>query len=155
MKILYILSIVLVLALISCKEAPKAEIADLVKKEDCKKDKDGMFIHVSNGYNNPQKVLTALNLAVKMAETQDVALFFDIEGVKLLTKTSEDIQMENFISLHDALNKLIEQKVLIMACPMYLKKEGIEPDQLKEGIIIAEKEKIFDFTKGRILSLDY
>ena len=97
----------------------------------------------------------ALSLAVKMAESKDVCLFFDIEGVKLLTKTSEDIKMENYMSLHEAINKLIEQNVLIMACPMCTKAAGINPEDYKEGIILAEKDRFFNFTKGRILSLDY
>jgi len=97
----------------------------------------------------------ALSLANKMVESKDVCLFFDIEGVKLLTTTAENMQMENYMSLHEVLNNLIEQEVIIMACPMCTKAAGIDPEDYKEGIIIAVKEKFFDFTKGRILSLDY
>ena len=155
MKALNLFLLVSVFALFSCQNTPTTEQAESTKTEECTDVKDGMFIHVSKGYNNPQKVLMALSLATKMAESKDVALFFDIEGVKLLTKTSEDIEMENFLTLHNAFNELVKMNVLIMACPMCLKKAEIAPEDLREGIIVAEKEKFFDFTKGRILSLDY
>jgi predicted peroxiredoxin len=86
---------------------------------------------------------------------KDVALFFDTEGVKLLTKTSKDIQMDNFMTMHSALDTLIQHKVRIMACPMCMAKAEIKPEDLKDGVIVAEAEKFFNFTKGRILTLDY
>ena len=82
-------------------------------------------------------------------------MFFDIEGVRLLTQSSEDIEMEHYLTLYDALNKLVEHKILIMACPMCVNAAGIELEDLRDGVIIAEKEKFFKFTKGRILTLDY
>lgn len=155
MKISKLLLIVFVLSFASCinKNEPVTETAK--HAEECISPKDGVFFHVSSGYDNPQKALMAVSLAVMMAETQDVTLFFDIKGVKLLTKDSEDIDMDSFLTLHGALDKLIEQNIQIMACPMCMKKAGIEADQLEDGVIVAEKEKFFNFTKGRILTLDY
>lgn len=155
MKTLNLLFIISVLALASCKNQEGADIAELVKVEERGIVNDGVFFHVSSGYDNPKKAVMALMLATKMSESYDVTLFFDMEGVKLLTKTAEDIQMENFMTAHEALDKLIEQKVQIMACPMCTKAAGIKPEDYKGGIIIAEKEKFFNFTKGRILTLDY
>jgi predicted peroxiredoxin len=97
----------------------------------------------------------AMSIAIKMSETKDVTLFFDIEGVKLLTKTSEDIQMNNSITMQSALDTLMNHNVQIMACPMCMAKAEIKPEDLKDGIIVAEAEKFFNFTKGRILTLDY
>jgi predicted peroxiredoxin len=154
MKIHNLLLIVFLMTLVSCGNTEKPEIVDLVESSQ-QTFKDGIFLHISSGYDNPKKVLMALSLANKMAESKDVCLFFDIDGVYLLTKTAEDMQMENYMSLHEAINKLVEQNVIIMACPMCTKAAGIAPEDYKEGIIIAEKEKFFDFTKGRILSLDY
>jgi predicted peroxiredoxin len=154
MKILNLLLIAIVLTFAYCQNASAPEAMESYDMEECQV-KDGLFVHISSGYDNPKKALMALSLAVKMSESQDVCLFFDIEGVKLLTKTAENIPMENYMSSHDALNKLIEQNVIIMACPMCTKAAGINPKDYKDGIIIAEKEKFFDFTKGRILSLDY
>ena len=154
MRIIYVLSAFLLIFVFSCKKPPPS-VSDLVKPEEIKKVKDGIFIHVSSGYENPKQVLMALNMANKMAEFNDVCLFFDNEGVKLLTQSSEDIQMELYMPLHESLEKLIAIDVRIMACPTSVKAAGIEPEQLKSGIIIAEKEKFFNFTKGRILTLDY
>lgn len=116
---------------------------------------DGVFIHISKGYENPQKVLMALSLASLFSETHDVAVFCDLEGVKLLTKDAEDLTMENYKSAKEALSVLIANKALIMACPMCVKAAGLTSDDLMEGVIIAEKEKFFDFTDGRIITLDY
>lgn len=152
MKILNVLTICLVLIISSCQNETKPEISQLVKQE---KHTDGIFIHVSSGYDNPHKACMALSLAVKMSESQDVSLFFDIEGVKILTKNSEDIQMDNFMTCHGAIDTLLNRNVQIMACPMCLAKAEIKEEDLIEGIIIAEKEKFFNFTKGRILTIDY
>ncbi|HAF27714.1 MAG TPA: peroxiredoxin [Bacteroidales bacterium] len=155
MKTKNVLFFIFLLAIISCKNPEGTDIAELVKVEERGCFKDGIFIHVSSGYDNPHKASMALSLAVKMSETKDVTLFFDIEGVKLLTKTSEDIQMNNFMTVQSALDTLIHHQVQIMACPMCMAKAEIKPEQLREGIIVAEAEKFFSFTKGRILTLDY
>lgn len=155
MKILNLLLIVFVFSLVSCTTTNEPITETEKKSEECISPKDGIFIHVSSGYDNPQKALMAVSLAVKMAESQDVTLFFDIQGVKLLTKTSEDIDMQSFLTLHGALEKLVELNIQIMACPMCMNKAGIEPEDLREGVIVAEGEKFFNFTKGRILTLDY
>jgi len=42
-----------------------------------------------------------------------------------------------------------------MACPSCLAEAGKTKEDLKEGIRIADKETFFDFTEGRIISLDY
>ncbi len=152
MKIRNLLPIILTLLLFACQSNEKPEMSSLVKQE---KHKDGVFLHVSSGYDNPHKVSMALSLAVKMAESKDLAVFFDVEGVKILAKDAEDIQMEHFLTVQNALDTLIQKNVLIMACPMCLSKAEITADNLKEGITIAEKEKFFNFTKGRILTLNY
>lgn len=152
MRLLHVLTITLVFIFASCQNETKPEISQLVKPE---KHKDGIFIHVSSGYDNPHRACMALSLAVKMSESQDVSLFFDIEGVKILTKDSKDIQMDNFMTCHGAIDSLVKCNVQIMACPMCLAKAEIKKEDLIEGIIIAEKEKFFNFTKGRILTIDY
>jgi hypothetical protein len=43
----------------------------------------------------------------------------------------------------------------IMACPGCLKSINKTPSDLKEGIILADKEKFFNFTSGRILTMNY
>lgn len=152
MKISNVLTIFLVVLFVSCQDDVQPEMSQLVKPE---KHKDGLFLHVSSGYDNPQKACIALSLALKMSESQDVTLFFDIEGVKLLTKDAKDIQMDHFMTSHSAIDTLIKRNVTIMACPMCMEMTEIKPEDLREGISVAEKDKFFNFTKGRIITLDY
>ena len=77
---------------------------------------DGVFIHISEGYNDAHKALMPLRMATIMADDKDVLIYMDIHAVNLLVKGSED---------------------------------------LKEGIQTAQKDKFFNFTKGRIITLDY
>ena len=117
--------------------------------------KDGIFMHISSGYDNPHKVAMALTLATKFTDTHDVMLFFDIKGVEILKKGAESITMENFTSSDEALRSLLESGARIAAFPMCMKKAGISENELIEGIEVAKKELFFDFTDGRILSMDY
>ena len=55
----------------------------------------------------------------------------------------------------DIFARLVEEGVTILACPACMKVSGIEESDLRKGVKIAEKEKFLDFTKGRILTLDY
>jgi peroxiredoxin family protein len=46
-------------------------------------------------------------------------------------------------------------KVGVYACPTCLKIAGYKPEDLIAGVQIAQKDKFFNFTKGRIITLDY
>jgi intracellular sulfur oxidation DsrE/DsrF family protein len=117
--------------------------------------KDGIFIHISHGSENPHRVLMALNMAVMMAESRDVLVYFDIKGIEVVLKESPDIAYSHFPTSHPQLEKLIQQKVTVMACPGCLKAAGKTPDDLMSGIQIANKDQFFNFTSGRILTIDY
>jgi predicted peroxiredoxin len=117
--------------------------------------RDGIFIHVSHGSENPHRVLMALNMAVIMAEDRDVLLYFDIKGIEVLLKESTDISFSHFPSSHTQIKTLLEKNVPIVACPGCLKAAGKNPEDLMPGIGVAEKDKFFNFTEGRILTLDY
>ncbi len=117
---------------------------------------DGIFIHVSSGPEAPNKVLMGLSLAAKMASAdKDVAVFFDLEGIKVILKDSPELSGEHYLSSRESLDKLKDAGAILMACPMCLKKHGKTENDLMEGFIIAEIEKFFNFTDGRIISLDY
>jgi hypothetical protein len=45
--------------------------------------------------------------------------------------------------------------VTLAACPGCLKAAGKTESDLREKITLADKAKFFNFTKGRILTLDY
>lgn len=117
--------------------------------------KDGVFIHISSGYENPHKALMALKMAMMMSADKDVALYLDIEAVKLVLKDSKELTFGDFPPLKELLKKLTDAKVTIMACPACLKVAGKTGEDLIPGVIVAEKEKFFNFTQGRILTLDY
>jgi predicted peroxiredoxin len=117
--------------------------------------RDGVFIHISHGKDDPHRLLMALNLANMMAEDHDVLVYFDISAVNAVLKESEDITFAHFPSSKNALEALKAKNVVLMACPGCLKVAGKTKDDLAEGIQIADKKAFFSFTKGRILSLDY
>jgi len=156
-----IVLILTVFALVSCKqvEVKKSEHDQMGMKTDsamsCCAVKDGLFLHISSGYDNPHKVLMALKMAVMMSMDKDVIVYIDIKGVEMLVKKSKDMKFKDFPTLFELLDQLAAKKVTVMACPTCLKVAGFEPEDLRPGIIIAQKEKFFNFTKGRIITLDY
>lgn len=120
-----------------------------------KPEKDGIFIHVSRGPENPHRVLMALNMALIMSETKDMVMYFDIKGVLVLLKDAENLTYSHFPGSHEQIKKLLAKGITIMACPGCLKAAGKSPKDLMPGIKLADKNKFFNFTKGRILTLDY
>jgi predicted peroxiredoxin len=118
--------------------------------------RDGAFIHLSAGPDQPHRVLMALKMALVMAEgKKDVLVYCDIEAVKLLVKGAPDVKHNAFDSSTDLLAKLAELGVPVRACPSCLKAAGKSPEDLLPGIKTADREEFFSFTKGRILTLDY
>jgi len=140
--------------IMSCNVNPgKTSIVSV--SNDSTDQKDGVFIHISEGYSDPHKVLMPLKMATMMAADKDVMIYMDIHAVELLVKGAKDMNYADFESLQTYLKQLLDMKVGIYACPTCLKIAGFEPDDLMEGIQVAAKEKFFDFTKGRIITLDY
>jgi predicted peroxiredoxin len=119
------------------------------------KPRDGVFIHVSHGPEEAHRVLMALSMAEKMSEDKNVLLYFDIKGVYVLLKDAEDISFSHFPASKTQIAKLLEKGVGIYACPGCLKAAEKSPEDLMEGIQVADKAKFFSFTEGRILTLDY
>ncbi|MBD3235002.1 MAG: peroxiredoxin [candidate division Zixibacteria bacterium] len=116
---------------------------------------DGVFIHITKGPSDPHEVLMALQMAVIMAEDKDVLVYFDIDGVRNVLSDSKDIAFEHFPSSHTQLTELIKMEVPVMACPGCLKAAGESAEDLMDGVMVADKERFFNFTNGRILTLDY
>jgi len=116
---------------------------------------DGVFIHISHGKENAHRLLMALAMANRMAPDKDVIVYMDIDAVHAAVKGAEAISMEPFGSHLDLLQSLLDQGVEVMVCPTCLQVAGFTPEDIMEGLQVASKEKFFDFTDGRILSLDY
>jgi predicted peroxiredoxin len=117
--------------------------------------RDGVFIHISHGPNDPHRVLMALNMAKIMSEDHDVLVYFDINGIEVVLKDAEDIAFSDFPMSKTQIADLLKKGVPLMACPGCLKAAGKTPADLAPGIQVADKAKFFSFTKGRILTLDY
>lgn len=117
--------------------------------------KDGVLIHISNGTNDPHRVLMALRMAEIMAEDKDVLIYFDIKGVEVVLKDAVDLQFSHFPSSQAQLKTLIEKDVQLYVCPGCLKAAGKTPEDVMSDVKIAEKQAFFNFTNGRILTLDY
>jgi predicted peroxiredoxin len=117
--------------------------------------RDGVFIHISHGPEDPHRVLMALRMAEMMSEDKDVLVYFDIKAVEVVLKDAPDVQFKEFPTAHAQIKKLAERKVSLMVCPGCLKAAGKAAADLAPGVQIADKLTFFTFTKGRILSLDY
>lgn len=142
-KILFLIPAFLVL--ISCQTTPKIT----------EKPRDGVFIHISSGPDDAHKVLMPLKMAEIMASDKDVLIYFDIKGVYVVLNDTLNVHHDGFTSSREQLKLLIEKGVTIMACPTCLKVAGKTPEDLMPGVVVANKEKFFSFTEGRILTLDY
>ena len=117
--------------------------------------RDGIFVHISHGSTNPQRVLMALRMANVMSADKDVLVYFDIKGVEVVLKGASGINLESFDSAATQLKALLEKGVNVYVCPSCLAASGKSRDDVVPGVKIADKEAFFDFTKGRILTLDY
>jgi len=116
---------------------------------------DGVLIHVSSGPEDPHRVLMALKMAEVMSADHEVLMYFDIRGVEVLLSDAPDLTLEPFPSSREQIQKLQAAGVEILACPTCLQVAGKAPDDLMTGIQVADKDAFFDFTDGRILTLDY
>lgn len=144
------------LLMFSCNQTPKQTdpakqdaiaVADAVR--------DGIFIHITESYNDPHKVLMPLKMAVMMSKDKDVLVYMDIHAVELLVKGAKDLNFADFESAQTYIKELVANNVGVYACPTCLKIAGFNPEDLMEGVQIAQKDKFFNFTKGRIITLDY
>lgn len=118
-------------------------------------DAEGVFIHITKSYSDAHRVLMPMKMAVMMAKEKDVLVYLDIDAVELVVKDAEDITHDGFDSFQTYLSKLNEMNVGVYACPTCLKVAGFESGQLAEGVQTANKDKFFNFTDGRIITLDY
>ena len=117
--------------------------------------RDGVFIHISHGTDDPHRMLMGLTMAERMSADKDVILYIDITGIDVVLKDSPDLTLEPFASSKTLIQNLLKNGITIMACPTCLKAAGKTPEDLAEGISVADKDKFFNFTKGRIFTIDY
>lgn len=123
--------------------------------KEAKVQKDGVFIHISHGTDDPHRALMALQMAAVMSEDKDVLVYIDIKGVDIALKDSQDIAYSHFPTSREQIKKLLDRGVGVYVCPGCLKAAGKTGDDLMEGVKLADKNAFFNFTEGRILTLDY
>jgi len=78
--------------------------------------RDGVFIHISHGPDDPHRLLMALNMANMMSADHPVAVYFDIEAVEVVLKDSKDIRFAHFPSSKAQIAELARRGVVMMAC---------------------------------------
>lgn len=162
----YLLVLIAVLSLTACTNVDETVIQEMIdtavdqKMEEVMNNphsdmKDGVLLHVKSGIDNPHEVLMAMQMATMMSEEKNVILYFDINGVDVLKKDAPDLEYAHFNSSHTALSILKEKGIKVMACPGCMKAHNINKEDLREGVMVADKSEFFNFTDGRILILDY
>jgi len=150
MKNFLVTSLILVVSLAFMNYAQENESKTMQKEV-----KDGVFIHISHGTDDPHRMLMGLTMAERMSADKDVILYIDITGIDVVLKDSPDLTLEPFASSKTLIRNLLNKGITIMACPTCLKAADKTPEDLAEGISVADKDKFFNFTKGRILTIDY
>lgn len=116
---------------------------------------EGVLVHITNGPNDPHRALMGLQMAALMSESKDVLVYLDVKAVDLVLKDSADVTFAHFPSSQTQLRRLLSGGNGVYVCPGCLKAAGKTPEDVMEGIHIANKEAFFDFTHGRILSFSY
>jgi predicted peroxiredoxin len=117
--------------------------------------RDGVFIHLHSGPQDPHAVVMALRMAQLMSAERDVLVYCDLNGINVVLAESPDITYPTFESSRAQLKALLAADVPIYACPGCLRAAGRQPVDLLPGVRVAEKDAFFNFTAGRILTLDY
>lgn len=117
--------------------------------------RDGVFIHITQGPDNAHRVLMALQMASIMADSRDILVYLDIDGVHNVLDGAPDMTYKHFPSSHTQIESLLDAGATVMACPGCLKAAGKSGDDLMPGVKLADKDAFFNFTDGRILTLDY
>ncbi len=152
------LLILLGILVISCEQNQKQNIPseqDQSTNTTVEPVKEGILIHITESYNDPHRVLMPLKMAVMMSNDKDVLVYMDIHAVELLIKGAKDLNFADFESLQTYIKQLSDKNVGVYACPTCIKVAGFKPEDLMDGVQVAQKDKFFNFTKGRIITLDY
>ena len=103
------LLLISVFLIMSCNQKPKQtdtvhNHSEMTKMETSAR--DGMFIHITESYNDPHRVLMPLKMAVMMSMDKDVIVYMDIHAVELLVKGSKDLNFADFESAHTYIKQL-------------------------------------------------
>lgn len=117
--------------------------------------RDGVFVHIRHGADDPHAVLMGLKMATLMAADRDVLVYFDLKGIEVVLADAPDLRYDGFESSRVQLRALLDRGVPVLACPGCLRAAGHKAEDLMPRVQVADKDRFFSFTRGRILTLDY
>jgi predicted peroxiredoxin len=117
--------------------------------------KDGVVIHISSGLESPAKVMAGLTMALKFSESKDVIVFFDVNGPEVVLTNSKSIEYKKYEPSKMVVMKLLDKGIPVTVCQMCLEAMNKTQYDLMKGIKLSNKNDFFDFTQGRILTLDF
>jgi len=117
--------------------------------------RDGVFVHITRGADDPHAVLMGLKMATLMAADRDVLVYFDLKGVEVVLADAPDLRYDGFESSRVQLRTLLDRGVPVLVCPGCLRAAGRTAEDVLPRVQVADKERFFSFTRGRILTLDY
>ncbi|MCK7518386.1 MAG: hypothetical protein MZV64_12030 [Ignavibacteriales bacterium] len=83
-----------------------------------------------------------------MAKDKDVPGLPGHSCCRIIGKGCKDLKYADFESFQTYIRQLADQKVGIYACPTCLKIAGFKPEDLMDGVQVAQKDKFFNFTRG-------
>jgi predicted peroxiredoxin len=101
----------------SCKQSPKQSATtetDTIKVTLQDSARDGIFIHITESFNDPHRVLMPLKMANMMAEDKDVIVYMDIHAVELLLKGAKDLKFADFESAQTYIKNLVDKRLAFM-----------------------------------------
>jgi intracellular sulfur oxidation DsrE/DsrF family protein len=116
---------------------------------------DGVLVHIKSGPDKPHDVLMGLRMAQMMSENHPVIVYVDVDGIALVTDGGPELNMKPFGSSRAIMADLRNRNVPIYACPGCLAAANKSAADLLPGVQVAKKQKMFDFTDGRIITFDY
>lgn len=129
----------------------------------CKAGQEGVIIHIKSSPETSEgkhRIVMGLTLASKAIDSGKKALvFFDVKGVTVPLKDSPDITHEShpgsFQSSKATIADILKKGGRIMVCQPCLKVAGHSKEDMMEGIEEGKVSTFFDFTDGRIVTLDW
>jgi predicted peroxiredoxin len=116
---------------------------------------DGVLVHISHAADDPHRALMGLRMAQVMSGNRDVMVYCDIKAIALVTQDGPDLQSKAFPSSKALLAQLIADDIPVYACPSCMKAADKTAADLVKGVKVANPDAFFDFTGGRIVTLDY
>jgi hypothetical protein len=72
--------------------------------------RDGVFIHISHGTDDPHRMLMGLTMAERMSADKDVILYIDITGIDVVLKDSPDLTLEPFAGSKTLIQNLLNKE---------------------------------------------